>query len=364
MSKTPKLPVTPTEWAALLRAEITLGGLEKVFHDARLIKACKASLKGVKGGYGEALRDAGIGVDFARRHLKILDSALSNPAIWPHLPSCYKTLIELVGLNLSTLERRASTGELHPGLTVDTAHMLARDAVHPPRKKRRRKTSDAWPELNVCSDAIYYRDDWVTIIHGDCRELLPELKPEGGVQLVLADPPFAEEYADLWPVIAAESARLLEPGCSLVALTGHAQMLSAGNELSQHLCQGWPCAMSFGGMVNPLHGRRVAVSHQPAWWFVRDNHRRLKREKGYPPDLVQTKRDKAHHIWGNPVEWFAHWVEWLSEPGETILDPTMGAGTALVAAKSLGRRSIGIEVDERHCETAARRLEATEATVE
>ena len=51
-----------------------------------------------------------------------------------------------------------------------------------------------------------------------------------------------------------------------------------------------------------------------------------------------------------------YFVNLGSEPGNVVLDPFMGSGTTLRAAKDLGRKAIGIEIEEKYCEIAAKRL--------
>jgi len=69
--------------------------------------------------------------------------------------------------------------------------------------------------------------------------------------------------------------------------------------------------------------------------------------------IIPTWANKAHKN-EKPLNLMIRLVSWLN--AETILDPFMGSGTTLRAAKDLGRRAIGIEIEEKYCEIAAKRL--------
>ena len=70
----------------------------------------------------------------------------------------------------------------------------------------------------------------------------------------------------------------------------------------------------------------------------------------------RVNKENSEHPTGKPLGLVQRFCGLFSEEGETILDPFAGGGTTLVAAKNLGRRAVGIEIDERHCATTASRL--------
>jgi site-specific DNA-methyltransferase (adenine-specific) len=200
----------------------------------------------------------------------------------------------------------------------------------------------------------YYDEDGITIYHGDCREVVSEMSSHTLVDLVLTDPPYPQEFQPLFGFLGHLAKRLLVQGGSLVTLCGVHQLPEVLDMLRAEGLRYWWT----GGMehVYPTHypGKWVVNRWKPALWFVQDG---FSHPGSSPIDLMPpTGRDKRFHRWGQSVGWFGHWTERLTDTEGIVLDPFMGAGTTLIAAREVGRKAIGIEIEEEHCEIAVQRL--------
>ncbi|KKN46071.1 hypothetical protein LCGC14_0676920 [marine sediment metagenome] len=231
--------------------------------------------------------------------------------------------------------------------------------------------------LDAIIDAIgkpYFRDDAVVIYHADCRDILPRMPK---VDLVLTDPPYG---------MSENSGRRLH---------AYKNPAKSGGRIGW---QGFTEATEYGDTTwnhDPLDAASWAslqrVSAGQIVWGA--NH--LLGVLGKPPrTLVWDKKCKNdwedvfsdcefgwcssvgpdrlyRHLWmgamragdngkrvhptQKPTQLMA-WCLRFYPDAQTILDPFMGSGTTLRAAKDLGRFAIGIEIEEKYCETAAKRM--------
>ncbi len=193
----------------------------------------------------------------------------------------------------------------------------------------------------------YYQDDLVTIYHGDCREWMPE------TDVIVTDPPYG---IDINPIRSkfgriAGDAQPFYP--DLVLALGKPTVLFGANHYAHRLP---PSPSWFVWDKRGYTASNLQADAELAWSNLGGPVRLIRYYWNGGGSKVQEAngtREASLHPTQKP-EGVMRWVIERCPPG-TVLDPYMGSGTTLVAAKSLGRRSIGIEIEERYCEIAAQR---------
>jgi site-specific DNA-methyltransferase (adenine-specific) len=206
-------------------------------------------------------------------------------------------------------------------------------------------------------------DGAITLYHGDCRDILPQIEP-GTVDLVLTDPPYGislpTDYKARgrggiatcidYPPVEGDT-EPFDPG-PILALNVPT-ILWGGNWFSSRL-------PDMGGWLVWDKKRPDGVDQaeaELAWTNVVKGVRVFRHL--WHGCMRASERGEHWHPTQKPValyEW-ALSTKWTRDLG-VILDPYAGAGPCLLAARNLGRRAIGIEIEERYCEIAAGRLGA------
>ena len=231
----------------------------------------------------------------------------------------------------------------------------------------------------------YEAPDGITIYHGDCRDVLPTLAP-GSIDLLLTDPPYGVGYWTGRRSLDTRSstrlvndllvAPLLNDTAALVAPLLNDTAALVAPLLNDTAAMYWFAApLRLGAFLPVLH--RWEIVNVLVWdkgnCTAGDLYTRWGEQweaivyarVGAPLLLGRRDRDILRFSRGDtsaylhptqkPVELLRHLIG--KHSAATILDPFMGSGTTLRAAMDLGRKAIGIEIEERYCEIAARRLE-------
>lgn len=213
----------------------------------------------------------------------------------------------------------------------------------------------------------YYNEGWITIYHGDCVEVLPNLTQ---VDVVVTDPPYfqpATHYVHprgVQPIKSLGDTSILEHAFRLWADLLDRVLKPTGS--AYIFCDGQSYPITYRafyhlGKIRPLiwdkltsfNGYTWRHQHELIAWIERVNAERVPTGDG---DILQERavpvEDRIHPA-QKPVSLCGRLI--AKHPG-TVLDPFMGSGTTMEAARLQGRRYIGIEIEERYCEIAATRL--------
>lgn len=191
----------------------------------------------------------------------------------------------------------------------------------------------------------YYQDKYATIFLGDCLELLPEMPK---VDLVLTDPPYGVDFAwwDFAPTVEFVDT-LLEMTDSLIMFGGaHVKSVSSFVELKPDRILIWSPKFT----LNKQCSNGMAWRWHPIWCW------NLPEKQDILPWDVLNDATMGHNGWYHPCTKPLNLVKKLILCEGLILDPFLGSGTTLVAAKQLNRKAIGIEIEEKYCEIGAKRL--------
>lgn len=186
----------------------------------------------------------------------------------------------------------------------------------------------------------YYEHGGITIYHGDCRDVLPALEASG-VDLVLTDPPYPDCYVSEYGYRDG----ILEPlrafQCrQLVCWSGRAAF-----PLDHTAVHIWNKNPSNHGAQYERVFERHGGTHQKVFTYYMVNSTVAASMTG---DVLN------EHPSQKPIRLVTALLR--HGGGSVVVDPFMGSGTTLRAAKDASRRAIGIELQERYCEIAARRL--------
>jgi len=243
----------------------------------------------------------------------------------------------------------------------------------------------------------YFEDKWVTIYHGDCREILPQLS-DRCVNMILCDLPYGITARNKWDIIIPfdelwKSYNRIIKKSGIVALTAvepFATLLSMSNIKQLKYDLVW-VKNKKTGFLNankmplrqhervlifykelPTYNPQKTTGYKPVHSFTKhtsdgDNYGKTKigisgggQTDRFPTSIISIPVhnndaiDKFHPT-QKPVALFEYLIKTYTNEYEVVLDNCLGVGTTAVACRKANRYCVGIEIEEKYCEIAANR---------
>lgn len=182
----------------------------------------------------------------------------------------------------------------------------------------------------------------VTLLRGDLRDRGIEI-PDQSVDLILTDPPYAEEHLPLYSALGELAARVLKKDGLAVVYAGQMFLPEVLARLGEHLKYWWATALILDGDHARVHPRRIQVGYKLLLLYAPPDGTG---PREWLHDLWRSERKwKPYHPWQQSAGVAEYYIRQLTSPGDVVLDPFLGTGTTGVEAVRLGRRFIGIELD-------------------
>ena len=213
----------------------------------------------------------------------------------------------------------------------------------------------------------YYDRNKITIYHGDCRDVMPTLASES-FDFVLTDPPYLVGYTGRWDkdqeqIVGDDDPSWLRPAFEQIWRLMKPDTLCVS-------FYGWVHSDAFLGIWKSIGFRPVShLAFVKRQWglgrFTRGTHETaFLLAKGKPPrpklaasDVIDWHKDTIRlHPNQKPVAAMASMISTYCPRDGIVLDPFMGSGSTLRAAKDLGVSAVGIEIEEKFCRKASKRM--------
>lgn len=226
-----------------------------------------------------------------------------------------------------------------------------------------------FPVESPASLSPYYRDEWVTLYHGDCLPVIADIDASS-VALVLTDPPYGvKEATDRFSRQRGALARSNDfppmhgddaPFDPAPLLRFRRLVLFGANHYADRLppSASWLVWDKLDGLTTErrIIGFDDNADVELAWTNLSGPARLLQhRWKGMLKD--SEREERRVHPTQKPVVLMERIIAAHTKPGDLILDPYAGSGPVLRAAKNLGRRAIGCEIVKHYCDVIVTRLQ-------